>query len=308
MQGYLRSLPILLCSFVLFLSACLEKIDLEVEKGYEEALAINGKLVAGEPAFIQVSVERLFDFTASARKRVNVRNVILLDEENCSIELALGGKVDHYQLSIAGDHPDFRVETGKSYKIRINTFDGRTFESEFEEILPVPVPTNLRVDTISQRVYNSRVGLYQDRDFLVAKLNTPIRGPDGRKSRLMWETAPASPNVTDTCNLFNSIILVEPVLLDGNLVTVNEIENFELIRTGLTGSELNNKTCMTLYQQSLNEKAFEYWGFVRDLLQRDGNMFEPYPGELPSNIRNIEDEGDLVFGYFYGTQQDTIEL
>lgn len=53
---------------------------------------------------------------------------------------------------------------------------------------------------------------------------------------------------------------------------------------------------VTLY--SISEDSFKYYSHIRDNSGNGGDLFAPIPSELRGNIRNLNDESELVLGYF----------
>lgn len=53
---------------------------------------------------------------------------------------------------------------------------------------------------------------------------------------------------------------------------------------------------VTLY--SISEENYKYYRNIRDNSGNGGDLFAPIPSELRGNIRNLDDESELVLGYF----------
>ena len=60
----------------------------------------------------------------------------------------------------------------------------------------------------------------------------------------------------------------------------------------------------------MSEGAYNYWNQISQVIDRDGNMFEPPAGRILSNFRNVEDnsQAENAYGYFFATQIDTSRL
>jgi len=56
-------------------------------------------------------------------------------------------------------------------------------------------------------------------------------------------------------------------------------------------------------QESLSKGAFEYFFAIGETLKLSGSMFDAAPGKIRSNLFNVNDPEDEVFGYFYATEQ-----
>ncbi|WP_373495456.1 DUF4249 domain-containing protein [Aquiflexum sp.] len=54
----------------------------------------------------------------------------------------------------------------------------------------------------------------------------------------------------------------------------------------------------TVRQLSINRGAFEYWGKINIMINNQGSLFDIPPAPVFGNISNVEDQNDLVLGYF----------
>ncbi len=297
------------------LTSCLDQIDLQVPKGTEQAIVIQGSLVLGSPSKALITVTRLFDFTPDGLKRVNVRSVVLSDESGSNVELDKISNGTYYGEFPAGN-PLLSVELGKSYKIDVSTFDGRSYESEWEPLLEVPKVKEVNADFIQQeiRIDDSERKL---EDFLRFSVDTDlsVAGQDNR-SAMKW-TVFRTYKITDVPTAFNGESKVCYVTENpdvSSIITFNgsDIRDASLSNFRVLDARVDHKFAEGAYiqvvQESLSPGAYEYWSQVSDILSRDGNMFESPAGKIKSNFNNISDPSDEAFGYFYVTQHDTMRL
>jgi len=61
---------------------------------------------------------------------------------------------------------------------------------------------------------------------------------------------------------------------------------------------LHHRYSMLVRQLSLSEKAFWYWNELGKNVQLKGSLFDTQPALTPSNICNVEDESELIIGFF----------
>lgn len=294
-------------------SGCLDAIDIETPVNNEESLVIQGKLVVGDPSVVEVSLSRLFNFTAEGRRPVNARSVTLFDENNNTIELEDFG-LGSYYLSIPANHPDFRVSLGNSYGIKVVTFDGRTFESTLETANPVPRMESVTYRLVERELINA-AGTVNTVNFLQYSVNTPLSVSEASENvRLGWEflhtykvnDTPISSNVEQkVCYITENLNVTDIQVIDASVLTADRINNYPLYETAVS-RVYGEGLYFTLVQESLSETAHEYFYQVAENTGRTGNMFEAPPGKVVTNIRNVNDALDEAFGFFYVTQQDTI--
>lgn len=89
--------------------SCLDEITLNVPKGTDDIIVIQGQVIKGDPSRINVSVSRLFDFTSDGRQRVNVRTVLLSDDAGNQIEIP-SIDLGIYELRLSANDVRFRIE------------------------------------------------------------------------------------------------------------------------------------------------------------------------------------------------------
>lgn len=295
------------------LSGCLDTIDIESPINNEESLVIQGKLVVGNPSVIEVSLSRLFNFTAEGRRPVNARSVTLFDETGNTVELEDYG-LGSYFLNIPMGDPDFTVSLGDAYGIKVVTFDGRTFESTLETANPVPRMESVSYRLVERELVNA-AGTVNTVNYLQYSVNTPLAVSEASENvRLGWEfrhtykvnDTPISPTVTQkVCYISENLNVTDIKVIDASVLTADRIDDYPLYETSVT-RVYGEGLYFTLIQESLSETAHEYFNQVAENTGRTGNMFEAPPGKVVSNIRNVDDELDEAFGFFYVTQQDTI--
>ena len=61
---------------------------------------------------------------------------------------------------------------------------------------------------------------------------------------------------------------------------------------------LHHRYSLLVRQYSLGENAFWYWDELGKNLQSKGGLFDTQPSITPSNICNVEDQEEVVIGYF----------
>ena len=294
------------------LTACLEKIDLEVPAGAEQGIVVQGSLVrTAAGTSIVVDVSRVFDFTVQSRQPVNVNQLVVID--NSGNELPLEQQSEGlYSAFLANDDPSFPIEFGNSYQVKLNTFDGRTIESIPETLVRVPQPTKLAVDTILVEVENS-LGDFIPETRARFKLSTPLTpGSGDEKARLRWIVENTF-RVTDsgiqpkTCYVTAETDIVNIRTFDGNEITDQALSEFSIFETPVD-TRFAEGYYLTIHQQSLSRDAFRYFDQIKQSIDRTGNFFESPPGTILSNLKNTENPDDNVYGYFFVSEETPIRL
>ncbi len=300
---------------VLILS-CLDEIDLVVPRQERETVVIQAKLVKGDPSFVRVRVTNLFDFTPASLRQLEVRKVEIFDEEGNNKELNISSR-DNFSAFIADNDPDLAIDYGKSYKIRVQLFDNRIFESDLEPLIPVPDPE--RVDYEFFTMSNDSTGAIQQSIRFLIDSPLKVQGVDDKVS-LRWDLesyykatdspldAFSGPVDPKTCYIPFVPGSNEVRVVDAGEIFTEEIENYPIFETSI-GGFFAEGYYLNVYQEGLSVEATKYWSQVKVVNERTGNMFESPAGKIITNFRNMEDPiEDEVFGFFYATTQNVIRV
>lgn len=308
-----KTVGLLLGLFVLV--GCLDPIELKIPKGFDETLIIQGVLVKGDPSVLNLSVSRLFDFTPESLTRVNVSQVILSDDSGNSEEIDRVG-TGIYKGTF-DETSAVSIEVGKSYKINIRTFDGRTYESTFEPIISVPsIESLVLTDIQKESVYSDGVTIRLDSVGRIALNTSTISPADGTPIALKWDLrrvfrltdSPIAFGVPQkTCYITEDIDITSIKVFDGASVRGENLEEYFLFDQPFD-FHLAEGVYLEVIQSSLSASAFQYWNQIRQVLEREGNMFEAPAGKIVTNFVNTQDPEEEVFGYFYATMADTARV
>jgi len=61
---------------------------------------------------------------------------------------------------------------------------------------------------------------------------------------------------------------------------------------------LHHKYSLLVKQYSIGEEAFHYWNELKKTSLEQGGLFDRQPALLKSNIQNVNDETEIVLGFF----------
>lgn len=297
-----------LAILILFSVSCIEEIDLTVPGDLTDSVAIQGRIVQGESSYVEVSVSNVFDFTTDSRTAVVVKSVKLIDEDNNSMDI-LAVDVGEYGATL-DETTSIQATIGMAYKIEVVTLDNRTFESRFDVLDEVIESESISLGFVDKLVIDN-LDNYVTEEKLQLRVSTPI--DITKKGGILWEVEnifQITDTPTDNRIQMKTCYVTEPIgrdrvtVLDPSELTVGRVDDLELFTT-----DINFKFGEGLYfivnQYSLSEAAFEYWQQVKTLTERTGNMFDDPVGEVTSNISNVTDPSDRVFGFFFATSVDS---
>jgi hypothetical protein len=114
--------------------------------------------------------------------------------------------------------------------------------------------------------------------------------------------------ISKTCYITTNLDFDNIHLLNGRELLQDTVANFELT-TARLNYHFAEGYYYTIYQQSLTPGAFEYYGRIKELIERTSNLFDAPVGQIPSNLENINDPNDTnIYGYFTAFNQDTVRM
>jgi len=307
-------------------SACVDQIKLDPPAGFSNSIVIDGKLSKADVTSIRVRISDLFNFDGAA-KFFYVYRVILLDELGHNIEIPLIG-IDVYFKIL---DKEFSVDYGSSYQLRVELEDGSIIESDFSELKPLEKNNSLRYELVSKSATNesgediindyiqyyyktqfssnSEIKYRHDisRTFKFTDYYPPdqIGGVNAQRVPI-----PAS-NKKSTCYVTDNRDLLNLKLIDQNLFSEIADQNnsyetmiYEEIVDWTYAEDYN----LTIIQESLDQKTFDYYDQISSVVSFTGGMFEPIPSQVKSNMGYVNGSNEDVFGYFYASDVDTTRL
>jgi len=311
---------ICLLGLVISLFSCVDKIDFAQPEVIQNAIAIQGKLTKGNPSRVEVEISEVFNFSESPRL-ISAQYVELVDDSGNKVELVTKEQ-GIYQLDLL---PDMAIDIayGKGYKIKTALFDGTTYESEFDTLYPVTIPTDIATQKVQELKVNE-FGVIDTLNFITFNTSTEFPVYNGQKINLLWEIESTfklsdSPAIylscPRDCQPTNSqrspktcFINFSPVqnykTLNTQELSGDKVTDFTIFTTAIKSFIFSEGFYLTVLQQSLSEDAHEYWSTVALLTNRIGSVFQAPAGRINSNIRSIDNEEAVVFGYFFATESN----
>jgi hypothetical protein len=222
------------------------------------------------------------------------------------VENEIGQKVElpfkeaSHSISFDLPNPNFEVKEGMKFKISGTAFDGKQYESEFVEMKSTP-----KIEKLSFDISGGEIQI---------KIDTKLNVENGTNSILKWDiennykyTDQLSGFPPDKlCYVISKADLKNVKMYDGRQASFDEIKNYSVYNRQVDYVLAEGYYC-TVIQQSIDEKAFNYFSQINDLNQRKGNIYEPPAGRISSNIKETKNNAQ-VFGYFYAAEQDTMRI
>lgn len=214
---------------------------------------------------------------------------------------------------------DFRAEVGRKYQLTINLPDGRRYLSDSIEVMAMPDIDSIGLEYGSRVYRSSENSVFSETGFYVsAYLNDPASQQNGYL--INWNYTYKVLSHPELANRFDAqgcgcwvpapkdccaVCWIEEKVPDFAVVNdrINNgsrLSQYSLFFLPVVGKMLYDKIYLAVEIQSLTPDAHLFWKSVYDSRYNQGGLFDPTPNTVPANVRNVDDEQELVLGYFYG--------
>ena len=290
---------------VIILSACVEKIDFPLNKG-ESKLIVSGQISnLNEDKYVFLSETTSADRKPLLSGQYYVMNdlprpvsgwVILVNE--------FGDKWD-YQMEEPGKYrldSTVVIEEGIYYHLEI-TVSGAKYTSEPEK-MPEVVGEDELGYTFDRGVFKNN----PETSFI--SINTKVTLPEQNKGYyLRWDVDEAYywdltffPNPFNQpppdCYVFGFPDPERITLLNGDLIGNSVTSSLQVVAERVIDESFLSRHYFNVRQVSISKSAYEYWRKVRELVNNKGSVFDSPPAPIYGNISNLDDEEEVVLGYF----------
>ena len=165
------------------------------------------------------------------------------------------------RLRIPADSPDFVVEDFMTFFVQVTTDDGRLFQSESEQLLPVPqidllrfeLVQSLEVGPLNELILENQVGFFVDTDAVIPNTSEALR--------LRW-TFEEVYEVTDspppflnrepkTCYLVQELGAVEEIIVDPADIGFTALRDWMIFERDITFTYAEANHFVTMQHLSL---------------------------------------------------------
>jgi hypothetical protein len=254
-------------TLALLIISCEDVIDLDLPPS--ESLPVIEGRITDQPGLKRVWLSRSIAYDSQdSFPRISGADIKLFEngvlvESMTENDTASGEYLFYHQATV-----------GWSYHIEITTDDGDLWVSNPEEMRRIP-----EIDTIYQR-YETNNPFLEDGYYVYFGLTDP----PGLGDSYQWKIAFNGEFLTGPF----SLQLSDDRFVDGNSITEILI-NFE---------PLNPGDSARVEQYTLTPENYAYWNLVATQTQQVGSIFDPPPAPVIGNMRDANDPGKTVLGYF----------
>ena len=289
----------------LLLSTCIDPYNPKLT-GYASVLVVDGLITDANSSYT-VKLSRAFQDQNSSPSGVSDALVFISDEsENNSLLINRGNGI--YKT----DSLVFKGIPGRTYILHIHTKEGQEYESDPCVMQAVPEIDNIYFATDQKLVTNGTVS----QDGISIYLDSKA-GADNQYYRWAFEETwkfkvpfpkkfdynmadssfTAVADVKDYCwkNKKSDDILIYSNF-SGKAVPIKKIPVL-FIATGQSDRLLIQYSIL-VNQYSISKKEYDFWNNLKQINESGGDIFAKQPFTVISNIKNINNPGERVLGYF----------
>lgn len=299
---------IVFVTLALFSNACIEPYISDIEE-QAKILTIEGALIKGNEEQ-ELIISRTTTLLYQEFFPVRDCQAKIIDED---------GNEYYYTENQDGSYTaridDELLVYDKEYKLNVMTPSGNIYESDFEVM-----NKSSAVDSVYYSV-EEKIESYTGEDLQGVQFYVDIKAADTISRYFRWKmTETFEYTSTGPIETFFVDESFEPWLVKdiwkyyrcwmtedveglymtntANL-TVNEKKRIPLQYVSNRGSELKIKYSLLVEQYNLGERAYNYWQQKKIATESQGGLYTRQPSQPISNIQNIDDEEEMVLGYFW---------
>ena len=287
------------CLFML--SACIERIPLDESLSGAPLLVVDGEITNAAGPYEVVLSYVSPTLKAYEGEVLSGAEVYITDQEGNRASLV---EVASDPGTYATDSASFRGEVQNIYQLHIVTPDGKTYAS-----LPETMPAVAPIDSIYFKLENrpriNELGTTLDEWGLRFYLKTGQRDDGPAFYRWRWVetyqfvaplTLPMQLNVPicyQSATSLRSIAIASTTGLRRSL-----IEQQKLNFAPKTGLRFQRRYSLLVQQYALTERAYTFWENIQAQQEDVGSIFSPPPAPIIGNIYNVNNEREVILGYF----------
>ncbi len=305
----------LLISFLLA-SSCVDQYWPDLKGSDEQIVVIDGK-ITNEPGPYTVKLSYSSTLQNPQFNGIGDATVIIEDDEG-NAETLTEVSFGVYQTAENG----IQGTVGRSYKISVTVGQGKHLESDFQELLApssyesISAVEETRISQYNEEEYEEGYQFYvspiinsNEQTFLYWEIietyeyhssyrihrvynghkpgtefgaDENFRLPEADTLFRCWLTQPVSKKY-----VFNTAQLEES---SGNKIPLHFIR--------YNSEEMKYKYSILVNQYNISEGAYTYMKNLADQQLNQGGLYTTQPYQLRGNIKNAEDENEIVLGYF----------
>ncbi|HWB27377.1 MAG TPA: DUF4249 domain-containing protein [Chitinophagaceae bacterium] len=258
-------------------------------------LVVDGVIVSGNDSTI-----------IKLSRTIRISDTILPAPETGATVIVKGESGDQYPLTEEGGgryvSAGLKLNVNQQYQLTINTTDGKLYESDFVEVKQSPP-----IDSVYW---------YQDKNNNV-EVGVSTHDPLNQAKYYRWEYAETwiyHTKYYSTVDWVDSQVVLRPPNeqvyycwsseKSGNVNIYSTAKLADDVASNIHVAEVPNSSekigytfSILVNQYALTKDAYDFWDELKQNTEQLGTLFDPQPGQVPTNIQCVNDPGQVVIGY-----------
>ncbi len=301
----MRRISFIGIAVILFsLSACRDEFTPELKS--HEGLLVVDALISDEPG----------PYTVTLMRASEVNNSTMTPYTGCTVTLAENtGEIETLSEVSPGVYKTLasgiNTETGKSYKLSIQTPEGKNYSSEFIEMKPQVEINEVRAELQHRENINYPYPIAGYQFFISSEATE-------KDYNLLWRLEETYEYTSDFTidyiyrgmgieEFSNSDTLFRcwktQKINDFYVESTRSLASYQIIDKPLHYVNTETKKLQVRYsllakQFHISNEAYTYWKSIKEQISSDDFLFTTQPYQIPGNIKNIDNPDEYVLGFF----------
>jgi hypothetical protein len=287
---------------ILFLVGCVEpyyppdlatKVDVLVVDGFINASENTARVSLTKALNLESDVQRLGVTSADVRIESE-------DGQQFSLIEQLGDVTGIYFAE------NLSLDLSKKYKLKVFIGFNKEYESELIPILETPEieEVNWTPHEDGVKILVSSVEATQDKSkYYRWRYQETWRysAPYGSIYELIDGEVFFRDNFEELFLCYESDPTSDIQLGSAASLSINTIKNKEIHMIDRSSIKISSIYSINVQQLSLTDAGYSYWVNLDKMTESLGGLFDPMPGQVIGNIKNIANPGETVVGFFSGS-------
>lgn len=296
--------------------ACTEPITFESGSG-DNILVVDG-FITNQPGphYVILSFAASYASILKGGHEVPATGATMFIEDEAGTMINLTERTPGSYLT-----PDsFQGETGRKYTLHITAADGRRYVSTPQEVQSSGQIDSVYWEFAPHETARNRFTVNYTIDYSFTQPEQYYKW--GREETYLFPTL-CKVRTERQCDTFPGHLVDINVptycyptdTIPANFINLSAAEDFTT--TQIFNHELSRidfdfkysyRHSLNVLQYSIGAEAYQYWKLIERQLTSTGSIFDPSPVRLTGNLRNVENDDDVILGYFgaYGLSSQRI--
>jgi hypothetical protein len=288
--------------FALFIisviNSCIDPISIRIDGG-DGVLVVDG-LITDQTGPYVVKLSRSISYNTDETVKVYSvpeRNAkITISDNHGNTELLIETLPGIYQttqsMGVIGD----------LYTLSIETVNGQRYKSLEEELLPVPEVAKLESEfLITEKLITNSNGDAKPLRTESFAIYAIVNDPPTFGNNYRWQVDGIFEFFSLTDNPDIKQCWAPLTRLESKLEIASDVAfngNSFKQQIAITNYDRPTDLLVKVKQQSLTNQAYSFWEALRSQQINTGSIFDPPPTPVSGNVKNINDDSEVVLGYF----------